>query len=181
MKKITDTFYCIKLGCAGYTYNACLIRRQSKKVSSSKNFEYPACAECEQGDANLAGFPKWKYTKPSKKKRPDRVLLRTFKAARAKKEYDSQVSLKEKESPARATSATKGGSTAEPENITFSPEIGKMFDMELFLKGQCSYIFSLLREGKKAEAKKRVALLKKEMSARGYEKQLINDILKGAV
>jgi len=38
----------------------------------------------------------------------------------------------------------------------------------------------LLREGKKAEARDRIILIKKELSAKEYEKQLINNILKEA-
>jgi len=36
----------------------------------------------------------------------------------------------------------------------------------------------LLREGKDAEAKERIALIKKDLNARGYERQVINNILR---
>jgi len=124
--------------------------------------------------------------RPSKRKRPDRVSLRTFKKVRAGKkkvELSPKKSASETEeigTPCLSQDSTTTFSPSPSVNSTilFSPEIDKLFDLELFIKGQCSYIFSLLREGKDAEAKERIALIKKDLNARGYERQVINNILR---
>lgn len=145
--------------------------------ADSKNFKYAFCVSCEQGKGIKKMFPDWRHIRQSKRIKPDRISLRTFKEAREAKRKDSNIDSQvsgvgTQEIP---KDAQRGGvSVSLPVSPEFSPNIAKLFDAELFIKAQTAYVFSLLRARNTKGAEERIALIKSELTAQGIN----HDVLK---